>query len=159
MSNEKLDAIDYRILKIIQENGRITNLELSNLIGLSPAPTLERVKKLERSKVIEGYHARINRAKVQLGVSVFINVTLSRQIDNVISRFKERIATVPEIVECYQVTGDSDYLLKVVVKDIAALEKLISEKFSNMDEIGQMRTKLIISDVKKSNLLPLNYER
>lgn len=156
---DKLDAIDYQILKLIQQDGRITNIELSNRIGLSPAPTLERVKKLERAKIIESYHARLNKARLKLGVSVFIQVTLSRQVDNVISKFKERIAGVPEIMECYQVTGNSDYLLKVIVQDIPAFEKLIADKLSKMDEIGQMHTMLIISEVKKSELLPLKYER
>ncbi len=106
MAAEKLDAIDFKILKLLQQDGRITNLELSNRIGLSPAPTLERVKKLERAKIIEGYHARLNRLRLKLGVSVFIQVTLSRQVENVINKFKKRIADVPEIVECYQVTGN-----------------------------------------------------
>jgi Lrp/AsnC family leucine-responsive transcriptional regulator len=156
---DKLDAIDYKILKLIQVEGRITNLELSNKIGLSPAPTLERVKKLEKLKVIESYHARLNKAKLRLGVSVFIQVTLSRQVENVINKFKERINEIPEIIECYQITGNSDYLLKVLVQDIPAFEKLIADKFSKMEEIGHLQTMLIISEVKHSNLLPLRYER
>jgi Lrp/AsnC family transcriptional regulator, leucine-responsive regulatory protein len=155
---EKLDAIDYKILYLLQQDGRITNLELSNRVGLSPAPTLERVKKLEKAKIIEGYHARLNRLKLKLGVSVFIQVTLSRQVENVINKFKQRIADVPEIVECYQVTGNSDYLLKAMVSDIPAFEKLISENLSKMDEIGSMHTMLIISEVKSSRILPLKYE-
>jgi DNA-binding Lrp family transcriptional regulator len=156
---DKLDAIDYKILKLIQEDGRITNLELSSKIGLSPAPTLERVKKLEKLKVIESYHAQLNKAKLRLGVSVFIQVTLSRQVENVINKFKERIDEIPEIIECYQITGNSDYLLKVLVQDIPAFEKLIADKFSKMEEIGHLQTMLIISEVKHSNLLPLRYER
>lgn len=156
---EKLDAIDYKILKLIQEDGRITNLELSNRIGLSPAPTLERVKKLEKARIIEGYHARLNRTKLKLGVSVFVQVSLSRQVENVIQRFKTRIHEISEITECYQVTGNSDYLLKIVVQDIQAFEKLIADRFSKFDEIGQMHTMLIISEVKHSTVLPLKYER
>jgi Lrp/AsnC family leucine-responsive transcriptional regulator len=155
---EKLDEIDYKILYLLQQDGRITNLELSNRVGLSPAPTLERVKKLEKARIIEGYHARLNRFKLKLGVSVFIQVTLSRQVENVINKFKQRIAGVPEVVECYQVTGNSDYLLKAVVTDIPAFEKLISENLSKMDEIGSMHTMLIISEVKHSRVLPLKYD-
>jgi Lrp/AsnC family leucine-responsive transcriptional regulator len=156
---DKLDSIDYKILKLLQEDGRITNLELSSKIGLSPAPTLERVKKLEKLRVIESYHARLNKARLRLGVSVFIQVTLSRQVENVINRFKERIDEIAEIIECYQITGNSDYLLKVLVQDIPAFEKLIADKFSKMEEIGHLQTMLIISEVKHSNLLPLRYER
>lgn len=156
---EKLDAIDYKILLLLQQDGRITNLELSNRVGLSPAPTLERVKKLERARIIEGYHARVNRQKMQLGISVFIQVTLSRQVDNVINKFKQRIAEVAEIVECYQITGNADFMLRIVVSDMPAFEKLISEKLSKMDEIGSMHSSVIISEVKQSKVLPLRYER
>lgn len=155
----KFDEIDLKIIKMLQEDGRITNLELSGKIGLSPGPTLERVKKLEKAKVITGYHARVNKMKAGLGVSVMIQVTLSRQIDNVISRFKQKVLAIPEITECYQITGNADYLLKVVVEDITAFEKLIAEKFSKFDEIGQMHTMLIISEIKNEPVVPLQYPR
>jgi Lrp/AsnC family leucine-responsive transcriptional regulator len=151
----KFDEIDLKIVRMLQEDGRITNLELSNKIGLSPGPTLERVKKLEKQKVIEGYHARINKKRAGLGVSVMIQVSLSRQIENVISRFKQKIMTIPEVVECYQITGNADYLLKVVVADITAFEKIIADRFSKFDEIGQMHTMLIISEVKNNPVMPL----
>lgn len=156
---DKLDAIDYQILKILQEEGRVTNLELSQRIGLSPAPTLERVKKLENKKIIEGYHARLNKQKLNLGVSVFIQVSLSRQVQNVISKFRERIHQIPEVIEMYQITGNADYLLKVLVQDIPAFERLIADKFSKMEEIGHVQTMLIISEVKSSKVLPLNYDK
>ena len=156
-TNEKLDEIDYKILKLIQESGRITNLELSNQVGLSPAPTLERVKKLEKLKIIESYHAKLNKAKLKLGVSVFIQVTLSRQVENVINKFKDKVNQIPEIMECYQITGNADYLLKVMVQDIPAFEKLIASTFSKMEEIGHLQTMLIISEVKNSKVLPLKY--
>jgi DNA-binding Lrp family transcriptional regulator len=156
--SDKLDAIDYKILKLLQQDGRMTNLELSNQIGLSPAPTLERVKKLEKQKFIDGYHASLNKARLKLGVSVFIQVSLSRQVENVIIRFKERIMHIPEIMECYQITGNADYLLKVLVQDIPAFEKLIADQFSKMEEVGHVQTMLIISEMKQSRLLPLKYE-
>jgi Lrp/AsnC family leucine-responsive transcriptional regulator len=156
-ATEKLDEIDYKILKLIQESGRITNLELSNQVGLSPAPTLERVKKLEKLKIIESYHAKLNKAKLKLGVSVFIQVTLSRQVENVINKFKDKVNQIPEIMECYQITGNADYLLKVMVQDIPAFEKLIANTFSKMEEIGHLQTMLIISEVKNSKVLPLKY--
>jgi len=157
--SDKLDSTDLKILKYLQEDGRITNLELSNKIGLSPAPTLERVKKLEKMKIIESYHAHLNKSKLKLGVSVFIQITLSRQVENVINKFKERINAIPEVMECYQITGNADYLLKVLVQDIPAFEKLISSTFSKMEEIGHVQTMLIISEMKNSHLLPLNYDK
>ncbi len=157
-SADKLDAIDYKILKLLQEDGRMTNLELSNQIGLSPAPTLERVKKLEKQKFIDGYHARLNKTKLKLGVSVFIEVSLARQVENVINKFKDRIMGIPEIMECYQITGNADYLLKVLVQDIPAFEKLIADQFSKMEEVRHVETMLIISEIKQSRTLPLKYD-
>lgn len=157
-SADKLDAIDYKILKLLQEDGRMTNLELSNQIGLSPAPTLERVKKLEKQKFIDGYHARLNKTKLKLGVSVFIEVSLARQVENVINKFKDRIMGIPEIMECYQITGNADYLLKVLVQDIPAFEKLIADQFSKMEEVRHVETMLIISEMKQSRTLPLKYD-
>ena len=153
-----LDKIDLKILKLLQENGRKTNVQLSNEIGLSPAPTLERVKKLETSGIIKSYHAVVEENSVALGIKAMIQVSLVRQKDNAISNFKKHIDKSDEIVECYQVTGNYDYLLKVVVKDIPSFEKLIGEKLSKIPDIGQMQTNVILSEVKKSAVLPLNYD-
>ncbi len=153
-----LDKIDFMILKLLQENGRKTNVQLSNEIGLSPAPTLERVKKLENSGIIKSYHAVVEENFVDLGIKAMIQVSLVRQKDNAISNFKKQIDKIDEIVECYQVTGNFDYLLKAVVKDIPSFEKLIGEKLSKIADIGQMQTNVILSEVKKSPVLPLNYD-
>ncbi len=153
-----LDKIDLKILKLLQENGRKTNVQLSNEIGLSPAPTLERVKKLETSGIIKSYHAVVEENAVALGIKAMIQVSLVRQKDNAISNFKKHIDKIAEIVECYQVTGNYDYLLKVVVKDIPSFEKLIGEKLSKIPDIGQMQTNVILSEVKKSSVLPLKYD-
>src|SRR5688572_4114728 len=120
------DKIDLKILKILQENGKITNLQLSSEVGLSPAPTLERVKKLENSGFIKSYHALVNEQDLGIGIQVWIQISLSRQRDNAINNFKKHIQTIEEIMECYQVTGDSDYLMKIMVKDIPAFEQLIA---------------------------------
>ncbi|MCK6650720.1 MAG: Lrp/AsnC family transcriptional regulator, partial [Bacteroidia bacterium] len=124
--NINLDNIDLKILRILQENAKITNLQLSSEIGLSPAPTLERVKKLERKKLIKGYHAQLNSELVGVGISAIIQITLTRQIENAISNFKKEINKIPEIMECYQVTGNADYVIKVMMKDMRAFEELIS---------------------------------
>ena len=151
------DETDYKILRELQKNGRVTNIQLSKQVGLSPAPTLERVKKLENNGVIESYHAKVNKSKVGLGINALIQVNLVRQLENAIHNFTEKIAQIPEITECYQVTGNFDYLLKAVVPDIPAFERLIGEKLGKIDEIGQMHTNVILSEVKNSPLLPLSY--
>ena len=149
----KLDIIDLKILRILQEKGRITNLLLSQEIGLSPAPTLERVKKLESSGVIESYHAQINENLLGYGIKAFISISLERQKVDSIVTFKEKVRMIPEILECYQITGNADYLLKVVVKDIPSFEGLISNKLSQIEEIGQMQTMMILSKVKDSKVI------
>ena len=152
-----LDKIDLKILKILQGNARITNLQLSSEVGLSPAPTLERVKKLEKARLIEGYYTLVNQEAVGIGIKAIIQITLTRQIENAISNFKKEIDKIPEIMECYQVTGNADYVLIVMLKDIRDFEALISQRLSKMEEIGQMQTMVILSKIKDSKELPLNY--
>lgn len=152
-----LDNTDLKILRILQERGKITNIQLSQEIGLSPAPTLERVKKLENSGHIASYHAKLDPAKVGLGFTALIQVSLTHQLQNAIAQFKQHIAEIDEIVECYQLTGNFDYQLRVVVKDIPAFEELIAEKLSKIEEIGQMQTTVVLSKIKDSSVLPLEY--
>jgi Lrp/AsnC family leucine-responsive transcriptional regulator len=152
-----LDKTDLKILKRLQENGKITNLQLSSEVGLSPAPTLERVKKLEQGGFIKSYHAEVNELILGIGIQVWIQISLSRQRDNAISNFKKHIQTIDEIMECYQVTGDADYILKIMVQDIPAFEKLIAGRISKIEEIGQMKTMVILSQVKDSKVIPIPY--
>lgn len=156
--NINLDKTDLKIIRILQQNGRITNLQLSTEVGLSPAPTLERVKKLEQANLIRSYHASVDEEALGLGIKAFILVSLTRQIANAIEKFKEQIAGIEEIMECYQVTGDADYMIKTMVKDIPAFEKLIGQKLSKIEEIGQMKTMVILSKVKESKVVPLDYK-
>jgi Lrp/AsnC family leucine-responsive transcriptional regulator len=156
---QNLDAIDLKILKILQERGKITNIHLSQEIGLSPAPTLERVKKLEKAEtpIIESYHAKVNESALGLGFSALIHVCLTRQVDNAINNFLKRVEEIDEIVECYQLTGSFDYQLRIMVRDIPAFEQLIASKLSTIEEIGQMQTMVVLSKIKDSKVLPLNY--
>ena len=155
--NYNLDKTDLKILKILQENAKITNLQLSLEIGLSPAPTLERVKKLEAAKLIKGYYTQLDSEALGIGISAIIQITLTRQVENAISNFKKEINKIPEIMECYQVTGNADYVLIVMLKDIRDFESLISQKLSKMEEIGQMQTMVVLSKPKDSKLLPIEY--
>lgn len=155
--NYNPDKTDLKILRILQENAKITNLQLSAEIGLSPAPTLERVKKLENAKLIRGYYAQLDPEALGIGISAIIQITLTRQIENAISNFKKEINKIPEIMECYQVTGNADYVLIVMMKDIRDFEMLISQKLSKMEEIGQMQTMVVLSKPKDSKVLPVDY--
>lgn len=157
MSAFHLDKIDLKILRTLQENAKITNLQLSAEVGLSPAPTLERVKKLEQSGLIRGYYAKVNEAAMGLGIRAIIQLSLTRQVENAISNFKKEISRIPEIMECYQVTGSADYVLVILVKDIREFESLISTRLSKMEEIGQMQTMVVLSKIKDSSVLPFDY--
>jgi Lrp/AsnC family transcriptional regulator, leucine-responsive regulatory protein len=152
-----IDGIDLKILKILQERGKISNIQLSQEIGLSPAPTLERVKKLENSGMIRSYHALVNSSKIGLGFSALIQVSLTRQISNAIRNFTKAVNEIPEIVQCVQLTGNFDYQLTVLVKDIPAFERLIADKLSKIEEIGQMQTQVVLSVIKDSKVLPIEY--
>ncbi len=154
----KLDELDLKILKRLQENGKVTNLQLSKDIGLSPAPTLERVKKLENSNLIQSYHALVDESKLDLGLSAFMQVSLIRQRDNAINNFIEQIEKIDEVMECFNVTGQADYLLKIIVKDIAAFDALVKDKLSPIEEIRNMHSMVVISKDKYSKILPYKYK-
>lgn len=155
---EKLDKIDLSILKILQENSKITNLELSKKIGLSPAPTLERVKKLEATDIIESYHAKVNAEKIGLNVRTFVLVSLAWNKENALENFLEKISKINEITEGYIVTGDGDFLLKIITKDIPSYEQLLFKKLSQIEEVERLKTFMTLSKVKKTKLLPFDYD-
>jgi len=158
MSEVKLDHIDLKILKLLQENSKITNLELSKKIGLSPAPTLERVKKLEQSKVIHSYHAKVDASKMGLNVSTFVLVSLAWQKPNALDNFIAKIHDIDEVTECYIITGDADFLLRIICSDIASYEELLFKKLSQIEEVERLKTLMTLSKAKKSKVLPFAYE-
>ena len=151
----ELDKTDRQILKILQNNGRITNKELSNQLGLSPPPTLERVKKLEGMGYIQGYEARLDPEKIQLNTIMMVSVALHQHTHETISEFKQAIKNLVEVMECYHVTGDNDYLLKVVCGSIAEYETFIVEKLSVLKNLGKIKSSVVLSTVKSSNQYPI----
>jgi Lrp/AsnC family leucine-responsive transcriptional regulator len=153
----ELDKIDLQILKILQANGRITNLQLSNEIGLSPAPTLERVRKLENAEYIKSYHALVDEEKLGLGIKTFIQVSLDFHKNNTIQVFLEEIQKIKEVTECHHVTGQCDFLLKVYVSNIKAYEQLIMEKISRIPVVKTFQTMMIMSTSKKEPVVPVEY--
>ncbi len=153
----KLDKVDLKILKILQKNSKITNLELSKSIGLSPAPTLERVKKLEKNGVISSYHAKLDQTLMGLNVKTFVLVNLLWKKENALENFIEKISKIDEVVEAYIITGDADLLLKIVAKDIPTYERLMFNKLSQIDEVEHIKTLMTLSNVKDNNVLPFDY--
>jgi Lrp/AsnC family transcriptional regulator, leucine-responsive regulatory protein len=155
MAIGKLDVIDHKLLEILQSNGKITNAQLSKDVGLSPAPTLERVKKLEQSGIIESYHAQISREKVGLGVLTFVQVTLKGHQKSIIESFVNKINSVPEIIECHHVTGSCDFLLKVIAKDITNYQQLIMDTINEIEVVSSTQTMVILQTIKNSKVLPI----
>lgn len=158
MLNLKLDKTDLKILKLLQENSKITNLELSKKIGLSPAPTLERVKKLETTGIIKSYHAHVDPEKIGLNVQTFILVNLAWQKPNALENFLEKIKKIPEVIECYIITGDADFILKVICSDLRTYEKLLFNTLSQIEEIERLKTLMTMSKPKISTVLPYQYD-
>lgn len=155
--SDKLDKIDLHILKILQDNSKITNLDLSKRIGLSPAPTLERVKKLEQNEVINSYHAQVNPEAIGLMVKTFVLVSLDWRKEQARESFLEQVDSIEEITECYIITGEADFLIKIVCKDIPTYERLLFKTLQQIDEIERLKTLMTLSTVKDSKLLPYDY--
>jgi Lrp/AsnC family transcriptional regulator, leucine-responsive regulatory protein len=151
----KLDAIDRKILQILQENAKITNSQLSKEIGLSPAPTLERVKKLETSGLIKSYHAVLDIEQAGLGVITFVKVSLISHKKAIIDAFIRKIEVIENIIECHHMTGESDFLLKIASEDISSYHKLMMETVSDIEEINQMQSMIVLTTFKNTPVLPL----
>lgn len=153
--NLKLDKIDRKILDILQSNAKITNAQLSKEIGLSPAPTLERVKKLENSGIIKSYHAKLDTDKIGMGVSTFVYATLKGHNKSNIEIFIEAINKIEEVIECHHVTGSGDFVLKVIAKDIASYQQLMLEKVSDISVVDNLQSMVILSTFKDSKVMPI----
>ena len=151
----KLDATDRKILELLQKNSNITNAQLAKEIGLSPAPTLERVNKLESSGVIKSYHAVVDSAQIGLGVSTFVMVSLKGHNKDNIEKFTKAIQNIEEVVECHHITGAGDFVLKIVCADIAAYQQLMLEKVSNIDVVDSLQSMIILSTFKDSKIVPI----
>ena len=148
-----LDAIDRRILRELQADGRITNLKLAEAVHLSPTAVLERVKRLARDGVILGYEARLNPAKLGAGLLVFIEVLLDRTVPDVMESFRAAVQARPEILECHLVAGGFDYLLKTRVADMAAYREFIGTVIWTLPGVRETRTYAVMEEVKHTTRL------
>ena len=151
----KLDTMDLRILAELQTNGALSNVELARRVHLSPSPCLARVKALEHNGVIDRYVALANAATLGLGLNVFISISLKEQSKAALAEFEQRIAEHDEVMECYLMTGDSDYLMRVALPDIAALEKFILEQLTPIPGIEKIRSSFALKQVRYKTALPL----
>ncbi|MBC7781126.1 MAG: Lrp/AsnC family transcriptional regulator [Proteobacteria bacterium] len=155
MPKPSLDATDLRILERLQRDARISNIDLAQAVNLSPSPCLARVRALEASGVIARHVTLLDPATVGLDVTVFIQVALEKQVEGMLDQFEKAARERPEVMECYLMTGDSDYLLRVMVPDVRALERFIVDVLSRMPGVGNIKSSFALKQVKYETALPL----
>ena len=151
----KLDKINRQILSILQKNSSITNSDLAKMVGLAPATTLERVKKLEASGVIKGYVALVDQKKLGKPITAFVEISMVNHSANAIKHFSKEIAAIPEVLECHHLAGDKDFLLKVVTEDIETYRDFALDKLAAISGIGHVCTLFTLDTIKDSTGIPV----
>lgn len=159
MTTTALDRIDIKILNELQQNASLTNVELASRVNLSPSPCLARVRTLEKLGVIDRRIAVLDPAVLGIGVTAFIQVKLEKQVQLSLDSFTRSIDRLGEVMECYLMTGDSDYLLRVMVSDIEALEDLIVNKLSRIQGVSSIRSSLALKRISHKTVLPIDTNR
>ena len=149
-----LNAGDRKILRALQENGRMTVQAVSERVGLSASPCLRRIRQLEEAGVISGYSAVVDQEAVGLPVSVFISIKLERQRSEELDRFAAAVSDWPEVMECYLMTGQRDYLMRVVCADLASYEKFLRDRLTKLDGVGSIESSFSLAQIKYSRVLP-----
>jgi Lrp/AsnC family leucine-responsive transcriptional regulator len=150
-----LDEIDLRIIAALQKNAKATANELAEAVGLSPSPCTRRVRLLEDAGVIKGYTVVVDQKKLGLPISAFASIKLERQREDDLDRFSQAVSRWPEVVDCYLMTGQRDYLMRIVVRDLEAYERFIKDKLTRLDNIASIETSFALGQVKRSEVLPM----
>ncbi len=156
MPKTALDEIDRRILTRLQENARISNVDLAAEVGVSPSPCWRRVRDLEQTGVIARYVTLVDPSAAGLPVSVFIQVSLERQAESALEIFETAVLGWPEVLECHLMTGDADYLLRVVVADLAAYERFLMDHLTKVPGVTSIKSSFSLKQVKYGTALPLD---
>ena len=149
-----MDSIDSHIIRVLQQEGRISNQDLADRVGLSPSPCLRRVRMLEEQGVITGYSARIDQEKVGLPVDVFVSISLISQTDAALKAFERAIQDLDEVMECYLMTGSRDYLLRVVCDGLNSYERFTRERLTRLPGIRSIESSFALGRVKQQGALP-----
>lgn len=150
-----MDDLDINLLALLQQDARITNVALAESVNLSPAPCLRRVRDLEKNGVIRSYNTLLDADKLGWQVSVFIEIRLERQVVHDLQVFEQRIETFPEVMECYLMTGTSDYLLRVVAKDLKSLQTFITDRLAGIPNVANIQSSIALKQVKYNTALPI----
>jgi len=150
-----MDKMDLRILKVLQADARASAQQTADQVGLSAAPVWRRIKNLEADQVIQGYHARVDRHKLGLGACMFTQISLERHSAEVVENFEKAVCNAPEILECHAVTGDSDFLLKILVESPEDYDAFLHRFLFNLPGVRQTRTIVALREIKNEICLPI----
>ena len=156
MIDRNLSSTDLRILQVLQSEGRISNVDLAERVGMSPSPCLRRVKRLEQAGVIKGYAAVIDQKAVGLGVEAFAQVNIERHTDADATAFREAVTDLDEVVSCHVMTGEMDFLLRIYVADLEAYGEFVRRKLLKLPSVKDVRTSFAIEVIKSSPTVPVN---
>ena len=156
MPKLKLDSIDKHILDALQKNARLSNVELADLVGLSPSPCLTRVKALTESGIIKRHVTLLDADKLNLALNVFIQISLEQQSEILLEKFEQTVTALPEVLECYLMTGDSDYLIRIAVANVNALREFILNHLTRIKGVSNIRSSLALKQVKYETALPIS---
>lgn len=157
MTAPKLDAIDLKILAALQDDADVSNIDLADRVGLSPSPCLRRVRMLEEAGIIRKRVTLLDARSIGLAVNVFVNVTLEKQIRERLRDFEKEVVKRPEVVECYLMTGESDYLLRVVVPDLESYEKFLKQHLTRIPGVASIKSSFALNQVQYRTALPLDH--
>lgn len=158
VTRAKLDLVDRKILSMLQDNGRITNVELAERAGITAPPCLRRVRALEETGYIRGYHADIDADKLGYGITVFAMVGLHSQAEADLRAFEERVSGWPMVRECYMLNGEIDFMLKIVAKDLAGFQSFLTGKLTSAPNVASVKTSLTIRNSKKLLGVPVDLD-
>ena len=154
-SDIQLDDLDLSILRILQENGRLSNVDLASQINLSPPATYTRLKRLEKLGYIRDYVALLNWGKMGYDMICFINISLQMHQPDDVEKFRQRISNLPEVLECHHVTGEYDYLLKIAIKNRDDLDRFVMKQLTPIPGIARIYTSLALNEIKATTALPI----
>ena len=152
---KEADSIDHRILKLLQENARLSMTELAERVGLSATPVTERVRRLERDGYIMGYHARLNPARLGYGLLVFVEIKLHSKSGDIFEEFRREVLKIPQILECHLVSGEYDYLIKVRLQDMSAYRDMLGKILLQLPSAVESRSYVVMEEVKENGPLAL----
>ncbi|AEF55797.1 Lrp/AsnC family transcriptional regulator [Marinomonas posidonica] len=155
MNHIELDCYDWRLLRALQENARLTNVALSEQVNLSPSQCSRRLQRLEQSNLIEAYFTQLNATELGYHVTAFVNITLDKGNKEADHHFKEAIAAMPKVLECYSVSGDADYWLRVISEDLPSLSNFLNGSISALPSVRNLTSTLVLNRIKNAPSIPL----